>query len=73
MYRYYITNLHELSLQVRTSALTPGQLLFSVEAAGFWQSRVLVWVPVPQVNVQDDQADHGVHPTAPESNNTIIS
>ena len=58
--------LQELLLQVRKSVPSPGQLSFNAEAAGFWQSRVLVWVPVPQVNVQDDHADHSVHPTAPE-------
>jgi len=58
--------LQELLLHVRKSVTSPGQLSLSAEAAGFWQSRVLVWVPVSQVNVQDDHADQGVHPTAPK-------
>jgi len=63
---FYRLNLHEMSLHVRKSVPSPEQLSLSAEAAGFWQCRALVCVPVPQVNVHGDHADHGVHPTLPD-------
>ena len=44
---------------------SPGQLLLTADAVGFWQNRVFRCDPTPHVDVQADHPDHSVQPTAP--------
>ena len=45
--------------------LSPGQLLFRADTAGFWQVRVLDCNPGPHVELHPLQPDQDVHPMAP--------
>jgi len=65
--------LHEISVHVRVSLLSPWQLLLRRDAAGFWHVRDRDCVPVPQVREQVPQPAHDVHPTAPTVGIIVIN
>jgi len=63
--------LQELSVQARMFVLSPGQLLFRADAAGFWHVRVRDCVPVPHDAEQAFQTVQEVHPMAPIEENMV--